>query len=228
MRKKIKQKIKKLPFFDRPREKLFRYGVSRLKDEELLAIIFSVGKKNDDVLSLAQKVLHKIPEEKLQNLSLNNLKELDWLGKVKQCQLLALVELGRRWFGEKKKKLILQPKDIWEELRDYRDKKKEYFFVYYLDSRNSEIKKELISIGTLNQSIAHPREIFEPALRYLAAQIVLVHNHPSGDVEPSEEDLALTKKLIAASELLGIEIIDHVIIAKDGYFSFAENKLIKI
>lgn len=220
------KKIKELPAFERPRGKLLRYGVSRLKDEELLAIIFSTGKKNEDVLSLSKKVLEKIPEEKIEKLSLVDLGRLDWLGTVKKCQLLALVELGRRWFGAKKKRLILQPKDIWEELRDYRDKKKEYFFVYYLDSRNTEINRELISVGTLNQNIAHPREVFEPALRYLAAQIILVHNHPSGELEPSEEDLHLTKNLTKAGKFLGIEVIDHVIIAKDGYFSFAEEKLI--
>lgn len=222
----MRKKIKQMAVFDRPREKLLRYGVSRLKDYELLAIIFSIGKKNEDVLSMSKKVLEKISEEKIEDLSFNDLKEVDWLGKVKKCQFLALVELGRRWFGTKKNRLILQPKDIWEEMRDYRDKKKEHFFVYYLDSRNSQIKKELISIGSLNQSIAHPREVFEPAIRYLAAQIILVHNHPSGEIQPSEEDLILTKKLVEGGKLLGIEVIDHVIISKEGYFSFAENKLI--
>lgn len=222
----MRKKIKDLPLFERPREKLLRYGVSRLKDEELLAIIFSTGKKDKDVLSLSKKVLEIINEEKINNLNSDDLKEIDWLGIVKKCQFLAVVELGRRWFGSKKRRLILQPKDIWDELREYRDKKKEYFFAYYLDSRNTEIKKELISIGNLNQSIAHPREIFEPAIRYLAAQIILVHNHPSGETEPSEEDLILTKKMIEAGKILGIKIIDHIIIAKDSYFSFAENKLL--
>lgn len=222
----MRKKIRDLPSFERPREKLLRYGVSRLKDEELLAIIFSTGNKNKDVLSLSKKVLEIIGEGKINDLNLNHLKEIDWLGVVKKCQFLAVVELGRRWFGNKKRRLILQPKDIWDELREFRDKKKEYFFAYYLDSRNTEIKKELISIGNLNQSIAHPREIFEPAIRYLAAQIILVHNHPSGEPDPSEEDLILTKKMIESGKILGIKIIDHVIITKDSYFSFAENKLL--
>lgn len=222
----MKKKIKGLPIFDRPREKLLRYGVSRLKDEELLAIIFSTGNKDEDVLSLSKKVIKMMVDLKIDELDKNDLKEINYLGQVKKCQLLATVELGRRWFGNKKIKPILKPKDIWEEMRDYRDKKKEYFFVYYLDSRNAILKKELISIGILNQSIAHPREIFEPAIRYLAAEIILVHNHPSGELEPSEEDLIFTKRIIKAGELLGIKVVDHLIITKDGYFSFAENKLI--
>lgn len=222
----MKRKIKGLPIFDRPREKLLRYGVSRLKDEELLAIIFSTGYKDQDVLSLSKKVIKMISNLKIDDLDKNDLKEINYLGQVKKCQLIATVELGRRWFVNKKIKSILQPKDIWEEMRDYRDKKKEYFFVYYLDSRNTILKRELISIGILNQSIAHPREIFEPAIRYLAAEIILVHNHPSGQLEPSDEDLVFTKRIIKAGEFIGIEVADHLIITKDGYFSFAENKLI--
>ncbi len=221
-----KKKIKQLPSFERPREKLLRYGSSRLTEAELLAIIFGTGSKKEDVVSLSKKVLERLGEERLTELKMEDLSLIKELGQVKKCQLLALVELGRRWFGEKRKRQILQPKDIFEELREFRDKKKEYFFVFYLDTRNTEIKRELISVGSLNSNIAHPREIFEPAIRYLSAQIILVHNHPSGDSQPSEEDLELTRKIVEGGKILGIEVLDHVIITKDSYFSFAENKLI--
>ncbi len=221
-----KKKIKQLPSFERPREKLLRYGPSRLTEAELLAIIFGTGSKKEDVVSLSKKILERLGEERLTELKMGDLLSIQELGQVKKCQLLALVELGRRWFGEKRKIQILQPKDIFEELREFRDKKKEYFFVFYLDTRNTEIKRELISVGSLNSNIAHPREIFEPAIRYLSAQIILVHNHPSGDPQPSEEDLELTRKIVEGGKILGIEVLDHVVITKENYFSFAENKLL--
>jgi DNA repair protein RadC len=227
MKQKSNSKIKQLPSFERPREKLLRYGETKLTDAELLAIIFGTGKKGEDVLTLTKNFLKKIDEEKLKELTINEIKNLQNLGKVKAFQLLALLELGRRWFGQQQKKEIIHPKDIWEELWQYREQKKEHFFVYYLDVRNTVIKRELVAIGILNSTLAHPREIFEPAVRHLAAQIILVHNHPSGDATPSEEDLLLTKRLIKAGKILGIEVLDHVIITKDGYFSFAEKKIIK-
>jgi DNA repair protein RadC len=217
MKQKSNSKIKQLPSFERPREKLLRYGETKLTDAELLAIIFGTGKKGEDVLTLTENFLKKTDEEKLKELTVKEIKNLQNLGKVKSCQLLALLELGRRWFGKQQKKEIIHPKDIWEELWQYREQKKEHFFVYYLDVRNC----------ILNSTLAHPREIFEPAVRHLAAQIILVHNHPSGDATPSEEDLLLTKRLIKAGKILGIEVLDHVIITKDGYFSFAEKKLME-
>jgi DNA repair protein RadC len=120
----------------------------------------------------------------------------------------------------------LSAKEIWQELRDYRNSKKEHFFIFYLDSRNQEIKREIVSIGSLNMNSVHPREVFEPAIKNSAAQVILSHNHPSNKTEPSESDLLLTKRLVEAGKLLGIEIIDHIIIAENGYFSFKAKKLL--
>jgi len=107
-----------------------------------------------------------------------------------------------------------------------RDHKKEHFVIFYLDSRNQEIKREIVSVGSLNANLVHPREVFEPAVRNLAAQIILAHNHPSGDPEPSEDDLEITKRLVESGKILGIEVIDHIIITKTGFISFKEKNLI--
>ena len=121
---------------------------------------------------------------------------------------------------------FLKPKDIWEALADIRENKKEHFIIFYLDTRNHEIKRDIISVGCLNANLVHPREVFEPAIRNLAASVIVAHNHPSGNLEPSQEDLDLTKRLVGAGKLLGIELLDHVIVSKDGFSSFKEKGLI--
>jgi DNA repair protein RadC len=134
--------------------------------------------------------------------------------------------LGKRLLKGKKARIYIKPKEIWEELKDLRNLKKEHFVVFYLDSRNQEIKREIISIGSLTANLVHPREVFEPAVKNLAAQIILTHNHPSGDPEPLEDDLEITKRLVEAGKLLDIEVIDHIIVVKDGFLSFKEKNLI--
>ena len=158
--------------------------------------------------------------------SIKELKNTFGLGSAKACEISACFELGRRLLQNKQSALILEPKDVWNELKDIRDHKKEHFVTFFLDARNQEIKREIISIGSLNANLVHPREVFEPAIRHLAAQIIIAHNHPSGDTEPSEEDLGITKRLVEASKILGIDILDHVIVAKTGHFSFKEKKLL--
>jgi len=134
--------------------------------------------------------------------------------------------LGKRLLKDKKAQIYLSPKEVWEELKDLRDHKKEHFVIFYLDSRNQEIKRDIISIGSLNANLVHPREVFEPAVRNLAAQVLLAHNHPSGNPEPSEDDLEITKKLVESGKILGIEVIDHIIVVKNGFLSFKEKNLI--
>jgi DNA repair protein RadC len=136
----------------------------------------------------------------------------------------AVWELAQR-FGGKRLHLYLKPRDIWEELRDVREQKKEHFVVFFLDTRNQEIKRDIISIGTLNYNLVHPREVFEPAVKNLAASIIVAHNHPSGCLEPSDEDLSLTKRLSQAGKLLGIELLDHVIVTREGFMSFKQKGL---
>ena len=223
---KIKKKIKDLPKVERPREKLMQYGPEKLSNSELLAILLRSGKKGENVIELANKILKKFSKDELPNLTFNDLKDYSGLGPAKACEIVACFELGKRLLKDKKAEIYLQPKEIWEELKDLRDHKKEHFVIFYLDSRNQEIKRETISVGSLNANLVHPREVFEPAVRHLAAQIILAHNHPSGDSEPSEDDLLLTKKLVKSGKILGIEVVDHIIIAKNRFFSFKNKGLI--
>ncbi len=219
-------RIKDLPRVERPREKLAFYGPEKLSDTELLALLLGSGKKGENALELAAKVLKKFSKGKLTDASLSELKNGSGIGIAKACEIVACFELGKRLLKGKKAKIYLSPKEVWQELRDYRNHKKEHFFVFYLDSRNQEIKREIVSVGSLNVNSVHPREVFEPAIKNLAAQVILAHNHPSGNSQPSEADLALTKRLAEAGKLLGIEVTDHIIIAESGYFSFKAGKLI--
>ena len=220
------QKIKDLPKIERPREKLIQYGPARLSNSELLAIILRSGKKGENVIDLANKILKKFKTENLPATSFDELKSFPGLGPVKACEILACFELGRRLLKGKVAGLYLKPEDVWKELRDIRDHKKEHFVIFFLDSRNQEIKREVISVGSLNANLVHPREVFEPAVKNLAAQVILAHNHPSGDPEPSEDDLALNKRLVEAGKILGIEAIDHIIVCKSSYLSFKEKGLL--
>ena len=226
MQSKIKKTIKELPKVERPREKLMQYGPEKLSNSELLAIILRSGTKEENVVELANKILKRFSANELPNLTFNDLKDYPGLGPAKACEIVACFELGKRLLKDKKAKIYLTPKEVWEELKDLRDHKKEHFVIFYLDSRNQEIKREIISIGSLNANLVHPREVFEPAVRNLAAQIIFAHNHPSGDPEPSEDDLEITKRLMEAGKILGIEVIDHIIIAKNGFLSFREKNLI--
>jgi len=222
----IKRTIKDMPKVERPREKLMKYGPEKLSNSELLAVLLRSGTKEENAIELANKILKRFSASELPNLTYNDLKDYPGLGPAKACEIIACFELGKRLLKGKKTEIYLTPKEVWEELRDLRDNKKEHFVIFYLDSRNQEIKREIISVGTLNANLVHPREVFEPAIRNLAAQIILAHNHPSGDPEPSEDDLEITKRLLEAGKILGIEVIDHVIVTKTGFISFKEKKLI--
>jgi len=223
---KVKKTIKDLPKVERPRERLMQYGPEKLSNSELLAILLRSGRKGENVIELANKILKRFSKDALPNLTFNDLKDYPGLGPAKACEIVACFELGKRLLKDKKSEIYLKPKEIWEELKDLRDHKKEHFVIFYLDSRNQEIKREIISVGSLNANLVHPREVFEPAVRNLAAQIILAHNHPSGDPEPSEDDLEITKRLAEAGKILGIEVVDHIIITKTGFISFKEKKLI--
>ena len=220
-------KIKDIPRVERPREKLIKYGPQRLSNSELLAIILGSGKKGENVLQLAKKILKNLSPNKITCVSVGYLTDILKIGQAKACQIVACFELGKRFLKNKTISFVMAPKDVWKEMKDVRNNKKEYFVVFYLDSRNQLIKKEVISIGTLNTSLVHPREVFEPAIKNFASQIIISHNHPSGENKPSTEDIQTTKRLVEAGKILGIEIIDHVIVTNDDYFSFQENQLIK-
>ena len=220
-------KLKDLPKVDRPREKLEKYGPERLSNSELLAILLGTGQKGINVVELSKRILTKFSGDGLSKADVKALKNTFGLGSAKACEIVACFELGRRLLRNKQSALLLSPKDVWDQLKDIRDNKKEHFVVFFLDTRNQEIKREIISIGSLNANLVHPREVFEPAVRYSAAQIIIAHNHPSGDPGPSGEDLETTKQLTEAGKILGIEVIDHIIVVKDGLLSFKEKGLIK-
>jgi len=222
----LPMRIKDLPKVERPREKLEKYGPERLLNSELLAILLRSGAKGINVVELSSKILKKFSGVGLAKASVKELKNTFGLGVAKACEIVACFELGRRLLQNKQSALLLSPQDVWTELKDTRTHKKEHLVIFYLDVHNQEVKKEVISVGTLSSHLVHPREVFEPAIQNLAAQLIVAHNHPSGNLSPSDEDLEITKQLVEAGKILGIELIDHVIIGKKGFFSFKQQKLI--
>lgn len=209
--------IRDMPRIEKPREKLEKYGPDKLSNEELLAIILRTGKVGKNVIQLAREVLAKI--ENPSEAKFEDLKKIKGIGTAKACEIISVFELGKRLLQNKKQRIIKDPQDIWNAMQDIAQLKKEHFVVFFLDPRSQEVKREIISIGTLDMSLVHPREVFEPAVRYLASHIIISHNHPSGELEPSIADLEVTKKLSAAGKIMGIEVLDHVIVSKNGWYS---------
>lgn len=205
----------------KPQEKLFAYGAEQLTFGELGALLVRTGCKGRSAKNIAEDISPIIHKNK-NNIAPILFSKVRGLGKAKISVLCAALELGHRLYGDKNTKLIVSSKDVWLLMHDEVQKKKEYFVVFYLNTRNQMIQKEIISIGSLNTSIAHPREVFEPAVRHHAGQIILCHNHPSGDSTPSHEDKETTRRLVKAGEILGIEVIDHVIVTKEGFLSMKE------
>lgn len=212
-------KIKDIHIKDRPREKLIELGVDRLADEELIAILLRTGVKGKSAVELGSEILKLIQEIGLDRLQLTDLNSIKGLGKAKSAEIFACFEIGKRFLKDKKTHVYQKPEDVWNALTDIRNSKKEHFVALYLDSRSSEINREIISIGNLTSSLVHPREVFEPAIRNYSASVMLAHNHPSGSLEESESDIEVTKKLVAAGKILSIKIVDHIIVTKDGYNS---------
>lgn len=221
-------KIKDLPKEERPRERLINYGVDNISNEELLAIILKVGTKDKSVKELASEVLCKINKlSNLEDINQRTFSDIKGLGPIKTIELMAAIELGKRIFLKKEKEKINynNPLTLYQDnLYLFKGKKQEYFYCIYLDNRNNLIDKKLLFKGTINRSIVHPREIFKEAYLLSASKIVCMHNHPSGDTNPSVEDIRLTKSLIEIGKLQGIYLIDHIIISDNKYYSFYENK----
>lgn len=224
-------KLKEIPKIDRPRERLINFGAESLSNEELLSILLKTGTKDVSVKELASTILNKIGEiNKLSEMNYHVLSSIQGVGSAKACTLLAVVELSKR-IPRKNASLnnvIIKSADIAFDYFQYifKDQKQEYFYVIYLDNKKRVIENKLLFKGTLNQSIVHPREVFKSACILSASSIICVHNHPSGNVEPSREDINLTKRLSEIGILMGIKVVDHLIISDDKYFSFLENNLI--
>lgn len=218
--------IADMPIIERPREKMLRYGPGKLTETELLSIVIGTGTRDMGVMELAGSIINHFGKDGLPAARCADLSIYNGTGPARACRIAAVFELSRRFLQEKKNSIYLKPEDIWAQMGDIRDAKKEHFVTFYLDTRNQEIKREIISIGTLNLSLVHPREVFEPAVRNLAAGIIVAHNHPSGYAEPSKEDIDTTRRLAQAGKLLGISLIDHVIVCRDSFSSMKEKGFI--
>ena len=199
-----------------PREKLAKYGIDKLLDKELLAIILGSGIESLNVLELAQKILQQVKKTGLEKTTIENLLKIKGLGNAKASQIVACLELGKR-LSQKEKPEILSPKDIWNLCADIRESKKEHFIVFYLDTQERLIERQIISVGTLTASLVHPREVFEPAVRLSAASVIVAHNHPSGSLESSGADKKITEYLYKAGEILGIPLQQHLIVTKRSF-----------
>ena len=221
-------KIKDMPKIERPREKLIAKGAENLKDSELLAILLRTGTIGKNVIEIASQILSKYSKKRLLQMTYNDLSKISGIDSAKATTLLAAFELSKRALevNDTNLPVISDAKDAVAQLSDMRDLKKEHFVALYLNAKNQLVHKETISMGTLNANLVHPREVFEPALKYSAAQIIAAHNHPSGDPKPSEDDLEVTKRLTEAGKMMGIEVMDHVIVSKNSYFSFKEEKIL--
>ena len=212
--------INQLESMDKPREKLLKKGVKVLKDYELMAILLGTGTKGKDVIKLSREIV-KLFEDDFSSLSLEKLLNIHGLGNTKASQLLSAIELSSRYLIKNNKK-ISNAQEVYEELNQYRDKQQEYFLTLYLDGANHLIETKIITIGTLNQSLVHPREVFSYALEKRCASIIVAHNHPSGVLTPSKEDINVTKRLQESAKILGIELLDHVIFTKDDFLSLRD------
>ncbi len=219
-------RIKDIPIADRPRERFLSYGVENLSNEEILSILLKTGSRTRSVRELAMDILAiSNGLDKLSEITKEQLLEIDGIGIAKSLEILCAIELGKR--------IHLKPKlensklgnagDIYEMVKYlFYDKKQEYFYCIYLNNKNEAIERRLLFMGTINRSLVHPREVFKYAYLASASSIVCVHNHPSGDVSPSREDIRLTKALVELGKLNSIPIVDHVIVGEDNYYSFYE------
>lgn len=211
--------IKNLPAHERPREKLIEKGAENLTDKELLAILLRTGRTGKSALDISESILIKYPKKKLLDISFADLKKVSGVGADKACTLLAAFELTKRSLGVTKngRPVIESDDQALAQLHDIRSHKKEHFVALYLNARNELIHREDISVGTVNASIVHPRDVFAPALEHNATAVIVAHNHPSGSSEPSPEDEEVTARLKEAGKLLGIRVLQHLILTKDAH-----------
>ena len=221
-------KLKLLPKIDRPREKLIVKGPQNLKDEELLAILLGTGVEGKNVIEVAKQILNRYSKRRLLKLTYSDLSKIKGIGPAKACTILAAAELIKRALKVKDDSLpiVQSTKDVILQVSYLREKTREHLMAVYLNARNELLFRKHIFAGTLNANLVHPREIFNEALKQNAASVILVHNHPSGDPEPSKADLEITKRIIEAGKIMGIDVLDHIIITKNKVFSFKEKKLI--
>ena len=222
-----KRKIKDFPSTERPRERLVNYGASVLSDSELLAVILGTGSKGVSVYELSQNLILEFGDlKKIAELGIGELMKFPGIGVAKAIQIKAAAEFGRRIFSEREDffgKNIKESQDAFSLFSsDFMNLKEEHLFCAYLDIKNKCLSKKLIAKGDLNIVYAKPREILKYALQENAVKLILAHNHPSGDISPSEDDIIFTKRIIEAGKIIGLEFLDHLIISDGKYLSMRE------
>ncbi len=219
-------KIRDIPKSERPVERLLMYGADCLSNEELLSILIKTGNRECSAKDLALQVLSEVSGN-IDDINLQRLSKVKGIGEVKSAVILAALELGRRAnmsINSLNNVKITDASIVFNYYRNiFINKKQEYFYSIYLDSNKVVIKDKLLFIGTLDHSLVHPREVFKEAISVSASSIICIHNHPSGNVLPSRNDIEITNRLIEIGDMLGIRVIDHVIIGRDKYYSFLEN-----
>jgi DNA repair protein RadC len=219
-----------LPLCERPRERLLKLGSEALSVQEILAVILGRGNKGESVMDISQKLIKRFRSLRgVANASVEELTQTKGIGPAKAAQIKAALELSRRLEAhgdEKPKPFLKSPDDVVAEVRSkLKGKKKEHFLVLCLDTRNRLLNDRLVSMGSLDTSVVHPREVFKEAVSACAASVIFAHNHPSGDPEPSKEDIELTKRLVKAGEIIGIDVLDHIIVCDKSYLSLKARNL---
>lgn len=215
------KKISDIPLQDRPREKLQQKGAQSLSDQELLAILLGSGTRAQDVMSLAKRLL-KVVDETSANPTLEDLMGIDGIGLAKATLISAALEFARRRIRPEGFKITF-PTDVLPLIRHMADRKQEHFLCISLNGANEVIATRTISVGLVNKTQVHPREVFADPITDRASAVIIAHNHPAGNVSPSKDDVEITQKLKAAGETLGIKVLDHIIFSHKGYYSFLEN-----
>ena len=211
--------MKDLPAHERPREKLLKQGTDSLRDSELLAILLRTGTKGKSVLTIAEEILRKYPKRAMLDVTYEDLKQVKGISAAKATTLLAAFALSGRILQAQQsgRPLIETVEQAVAQIHDIRTHKREHFVALYLNARNELIHRENISVGTVNASIIHPRDVFAPAIEHNATSVIVAHNHPSGDTTPSPEDREVTVRLKEAGQLLGISLLSHVVVTKDSH-----------
>ena len=216
-------KLKDIPKIDRPRERFLQKGADALSKSDLLAILLGSGIKGKNVRELSESIIKKFGKNFL-NITVDDLLEISGIGQAKALQITSAISLVKRFYADEKSNetIIKNSQDVLSLTYDLRDKKKEHLVCLYLNARNSLLKKEIVSVGLLDKTLLHPREIFYPATELNAASVILIHNHPSGDSSPSEKDNQIVEKIVQAGEIMGIPVIDFIIISENNHYSFYE------
>lgn len=220
------KKMRDVPSRDRPREKIAGKGVSALSDTELIEAIIGRGTKNNDVREIAQEIGVLLKREG-NKISYEGLQTIDGIGPTKASQITACFELGRRYFSSEEHEVkVTKPEDILPLVSYLKDKRQEHFVCITLNGAGEVLGNRIITVGLLNHSLVHPREVFADAIADRAASLICVHNHPSGSLEPSSQDIAITTQLRESGTLLGIQLIDHIIVTRNGHVSMRERGLL--